>query len=345
MSSLSKNLRYSVYVDARWNVCGRGHEAKQAAHANAWRRWLRSIGLCLLLALAGHYSTCQTDEVAPDIAAHNIRTVFVILMENHNWTSGGTTSLKGNELAPYINHTLIPMASHATYYFNPTRIHPSLPNYLWLEAGTNFGILNDASPLVHHQATRQHLVALLEKNGISWKSYDERASGWECPLQFWHDPFVFFDDVTEHNNRWSDHCIEHIRPVSELDRNLRDNKVARYNFIVPSLCNSMHTKCGGENQITQGDRWLAKTVPPILNSHAYRNNGLLIILWDEAARGDGPIPLIVLSPLAKGNGYSNHIYYTHASTLRTIQEIFGVYPLLGDAARHVDLRDLFITFP
>jgi len=51
--------------------------------------------------------------------------------------------------------------------------------------------------------------------------------------------------------------------------------------------------------------------------------------------------MIVLSPLAKGGGYSNNIHYTHSSMLRTIQEIFNVSPLLGDAANANDLSDLF----
>ena len=51
-----------------------------------------------------------------------------------------------------------------------------------------------------------------------------------------------------------------------------------------------------------------------------------------------------LSPLARGNGYTNTIYYTHSSTLRTFQEIFGVTPLLGDAANATDLSDLFHQF-
>jgi hypothetical protein len=68
-------------------------------------------------------------------------------------------------------------------------------------------------------------------------------------------------------------------------------------------------------------------------------------VWDEAAKGDGPIGMIVLSPFAKGNGYQNSIHYTHGSTLRTMQEIFGVIPLLGDAANEADLSDLFLLFP
>ncbi|HTT21902.1 MAG TPA: hypothetical protein VMG82_23435 [Candidatus Sulfotelmatobacter sp.] len=62
--------------------------------------------------------------------------------------------------------------------------------------------------------------------------------------------------------------------------------------------------------------------------------------------GDGPIGMFLLSPFAKGSGkkaYSNSIYYDHSSTLKTLQEIFGVTPLLGAAgdAAAVDLSDLF----
>ena len=32
-------------------------------------------------------------------------------------------------------------------------------------------------------------------------------------------------------------------------------------------------------------------------------------------------------------------------TLRTVEEIFGVTPMLGDAANATDLRDLFVSFP
>jgi hypothetical protein len=49
--------------------------------------------------------------------------------------------------------------------------------------------------------------------------------------------------------------------------------------------------------------------------------------------------------VAKGHAYANTIHYTHSSTLRTLEEIFGVTPLLGGAAHTTDLRNLFTTFP
>jgi hypothetical protein len=54
--------------------------------------------------------------------------------------------------------------------------------------------------------------------------------------------------------------------------------------------------------------------------------------------------MIVVSPQARGGGYFNSIRYTHSSTLRTLQEIFGVSPLLGDAANATALSDLFRFF-
>jgi phospholipase C len=268
-------------------------------------------------------------------------------MENHNWSS-----IKGSSSAPYINNTLLPMASHAEQYFNPPAIHPSLPNYLWLEAGTNFGILNDNAPSSNHQSTTQHLATLLQNKAVSWKTYQENITGTSCPLTssglyaVKHNPFVYFDDVTNNQSSTSGNCINHVRPFTELATDLAHGTVAQYNFITPNLCNDMHDSCSPvKNTIKQGDNWLAANIPAILNSAAYQAGGAIFIVWDEAATGDGPIGMIVLSPFAKGKGYQNSIHYTHGSTLRTVEEIFGVTPLLGDAANQTDLRDLFTVFP
>ncbi len=310
------------------------------------RRGCMVVVLGLAVVLCGRvYAAQEASAPEPDAGQHAIKTVFVILLENHNWTKDGSLDIKGNTQAPYINWNLVPMASHANNYWNPPHTHPSLPNYLWLEAGSDFGIHNDGSAYRYHQSTHDHLVSLLDRAHISWKAYEENISGKQCPLSHWHDPFVFFNDVTNDNNLYSAKCIAHVRPFAELKKDLEQDHVARYNFIVPNVCDDMHNPCHGESRISGGDDWLAKNVPDILRSHAYRSGGALFILWDEALRGDGPVPLIVLSPFAKGNGYSNNIHYTHGSTLRTLQEIFGVGPLMRDAAKQTDLRDLFSVFP
>ncbi|MGN6697553.1 MAG: hypothetical protein ACTHMR_05305, partial [Thermomicrobiales bacterium] len=62
--------------------------------------------------------------VSPSGARATIQTVFIIVMENHNWAD-----IKGSRAAPYLNDTLLPQAAHAEQYFNPPGLHPSLPNY------------------------------------------------------------------------------------------------------------------------------------------------------------------------------------------------------------------------
>ncbi|WP_348263922.1 alkaline phosphatase family protein [Telmatobacter sp. DSM 110680] len=291
-------------------------------------------------------SAVSSDEplaIRESTTRHHIKNVFLIMMENHNWTGAGSYDIRGNAEAPYINKTLVPMGAHPSRYYNPPHLHPSLPNYLWLEAGTNFGILNDDSIASNSQTTTLHLVTLLKNAGISWKSYNEWANGTICPLGQWHTPFVFFDDVTNYLDADSPYCISHIRPLSELTTDLKYDKTAHYNFIVPNLCHSMHSNCG-ENPIKQGDTWLSEQVPKILESTAFKDGGVLFIVFDEASVGDGPIPVLILSPYAKRN-FTNYTYYNHSSMLRTVEEIFGVAPIMRNASTETDLRDFFSEFP
>ncbi|HMC29298.1 MAG TPA: alkaline phosphatase family protein, partial [Candidatus Angelobacter sp.] len=139
-------------------------------------------------------------------SAEEIKTVFVIAMENHNWTqpanhfTGGIQQIFQNPNAPFINSLvngtafavingrtvhISEQAAFATNYHNvlatPSgnnpHIHPSEPNYLWAEAGTNFGILNDNDPFAainpSNQNATQHLVTLLTQAGKTWRSYQE----------------------------------------------------------------------------------------------------------------------------------------------------------------------------
>jgi hypothetical protein len=269
-----------------------------------------------------------------------IRTVFVILMENES-----LSSIKGNTDAPYINNVLLPQASHCEQYYAIG--HPSLPNYLWLEAGTNFGVADDNPPSANHQSTANHLVTLLNNSGVSWKAYEENISGTTVPLTdaypyaVRHNPFVYFDDVTGTLNPNFAYGIAHIRPYSELIRDLTNHTVAAYNFITPNVCDDMHDSCPPvSNVIRQGDNWLSTEIPKIMSSSAYTNNGAIFIVWDEGS-GTSSIGLICLSPLAKGNGYASTVHYTHSSLLRTVQEVFHVTPLIRDAANASNLSDLF----
>jgi len=311
--------------------------------------------------------------IAPVASAQmsKVNTVWVILMENHNWTGNnagaafGDPDIKGSPLAPYANGTLLNTSAHAEQYYNPPGNHPSQPNYLWLEAGTNFGILADTQPGQPQLTTHAHLVHLLEGAGISWTAYAEPDFGSPvfdiCPLDFTyfdveHLAFVYFNDVNHNLNPKSPECIAHVRPYYQLATDLANNTSAQYNFITPNLCHDGHegiSPCDAlesKNNTLRADTWLSQNVPLILESAQYKKGGALFIIWDEAedsgAFSDGPIGMFLLSPFAKGSGksaYSNSIPYDHSSALKTLQEIFHVTPLLGAAAypETIDLSDLF----
>jgi hypothetical protein len=112
---------------------------------------------------------------------------------------------------------------------------------------------------------------------------------------------------------------------------------------------------GDAARIRQGDNFLAQVVPTIMASDAYRRNGLIVIWMDEAegdgVAGDNPddfahtIPFIVISRDAHKNvhgvPYASPVNHSHSSFLRTVEEMFDLKPLLGDAANVNDLSDLF----
>lgn len=302
-----------------------------------------------------------------------VQTVWVILMENHNWTGNnsgatfGDPDIKGSDLAPYANGKLLNTSAHAERYFNPPNNHPSQPNYLWLEAGTNFGVLADTQPgQPPFNVEAEHLARLLQDDGISWRAYAEPDFGSPtfdvCPIDFTyldveHLAFVYFTDVAGNPpKKNSAECIAHVRPYYQLATDLADHTSARYNFITPNLCHDGHesvspcARTEPSDNTLRGDTWLKQNVPLITESQEYKEGGALFIIWDEAEDtspfSDGPIGFFLLSPFAKGCGkaaYTNFIHYDHSSTLKTLQEIFQVGPLLGAAgdSSTKDLSDFF----
>ncbi len=278
----------------------------------------------------------------------NVQTVFLVVMENVSWSA-----IKGSSAAPYINNTLLPIAAYCEQYYSPPGVASSLPDYFWLEGGMNFGITGSPEPANARISNTNHLVTQLQRAGISWKGYFESISGTYCPLSSsglyaaYHNPFVYFDDVTSN----ADFRRSRLRPYAELAADLSNNTVARYNFIVPNLCNDMHNgndpHCASTNRITTGDLWLAAEIPKLMQSPAYADNGAILITWDESTLPPAQVPIgmIVISPLAKGGGYPSTNHYTHASTLRSMQEIFGVRPCLAAAATATSLGDLFRDDP
>ncbi len=272
----------------------------------------------------------------PPPAPHVLQTVFLIVMSSQDWSS-----IVGSPDAPYINKKLLPDAAVAENVQTDVR---GEANYIWLEAGSDLGIVDDGLPSANGRDTPDHLVAYLEKSGISWTSWQEDISGTTCPLTTekkyvpHHDPMVFFHDVTEKGSSSSANCMKHVRPYSELAAKLTSGSVPAYNFVTPNLCNDMHS-C----DVGSGDAWLSREIPKIQASKAYTKGGVILISWDEPKSGK-KMGLIALSPFAK-KGTVSSTRFSHASTLRTIQEIFGLTPLLRNAAKATSLAELFASYP
>ena len=201
----------------------------------------------------------------------------------------------------------------------------------------------------------QNLSNYLQTAGITWKSYQEDIdinltnntvlpnNQWTVPLRSVsgafssgtnayngtnrysydvnHDPQVYFTTTNGGNNSTpSNPFAQNYAPLQQLQTDLNNNTVARYNWITPNIYNDAHSSLpngftykgthytGDQAAIAQGDNFLSILVPQIEASQAYQNNGVIIIWFDETEGGDTPaytIPEIIISPLAKGNAYSN----------------------------------------
>jgi phosphatidylinositol-3-phosphatase len=165
-----------------------------------------------------------------------------------------------------------------------------------------------------------------------------------------HDGQLFFTatnggSATAPNFSPSNPQAKFYAPLQQLSADLATNTgLARYNLITPDQFNDMHSSLDtnftyngttflhntDQQAIALGDNFLSMIVPQIMASQAYKNNGAIVIWFDETEGGDTSaftLAEIVISPLAKGNAFTNNILYTHSSDLRTLEELFGVFGL------------------
>mgnify|MGYP001544453342 CR=1 FL=1 len=171
-----------------------------------------------------------------------------------------------------------------------------------------------------------------------------------------HNPFYYFHSFIDQHDR----CVQHVVNLNRLSEDLETVQTTpNFSFITPNLCDDGHdAPCvdkatGG---LVQADGFLRKWVPKIMDSPAFKQDGVLIVLFDEASGppgmdssaccgekklpggpqpgGDGPgggiTGAVILSPFVKPNTISD-VPYNHYSTLRWLEDQFGV-PHLGYAA-------------
>ncbi len=304
-----------------------------------------SLGLLASSACTSGSTAGNTDAVCSSLTKQNLvsapmwgGTVFTIVMENKS-----ASEIIGNRKdAPYINSLADQGAVAAGY--TDSFVHPSEPNYIWMIAGENFGVLDDDDPSSHHLSATSHIADQLELQGLPWKAYMESMGG-PCglneryPYMPKHDPFVYFDDISGWNgSSYGDNsrCTSHVVDYSQLDADLA-GATPKYVFITPNMIDDMH-----DGSIAQGDAWLSREVPKILASKAYQQGGVLFLTWDEGDNAADDPPMIVLSPNAK-KGYVSQVAYDASSYLKTVQTLIGLQPLPCDAnaATVTTMDDLF----
>jgi hypothetical protein len=333
------------------------------------------LGRGLLLAMA------LTAMSAGRAVAAAVGDVFVIALENHNFTQPAhivsprrrqPQQLLGNPACPFINSLVTPgdpnarYVSYCSHYSNAgNQVHPSEPSLIWAECGTNFNPTanaavhqdEDPSEAAGNLFSIPHLTGLMDAAHLSWKDYQEdvqiSGKGEEFSAEGELPPGVtnpyngtdLYNYACKHNPMcfFADTASRNVYPLSQLEKDLADNTVGRYNWITPDQFNEMHTPLpegytyhgvhftGDQSAVASGDHCLSVLIPLIESSKAFKNNGVIIIWTDETEGGDTAgfaLPEVVISPLCKGDAYDSKVPVNRSSDLKTMQEIFKLGPYL-----------------
>ncbi|MBV8302160.1 MAG: hypothetical protein JOY68_09595, partial [Candidatus Dormibacteraeota bacterium] len=89
-----------------------------------------------------------------------------------------------------------------------------------------------------------------------------------------HDPFMYFHSIVDDPA----YCATHVVPLDRMAADMRSTATtANLNWITPNLSNDGH-----DCQLSCPDGWLQTYLPLILNSQAYRQDGMVMLMFDEA---------------------------------------------------------------
>jgi hypothetical protein len=324
--------------------------------------------------------------------------VFVIVLENK--TFADTFGPTGRVNAPYLNNTLVPMGELLTKYYGVG--HNSADNYIAMVSGqpptpsSKDDCPGDPPMPVADSAIGPYGIATsdgcdyparfltigdqLSAHGLTWKGYN---SGIPAPCSLAHDnghyarkhnPWVFFQSVRD-----SGQCEQDVVGLDQLPTDLLSiDTTPNLSYIVPDQCEDAHDNCTGplpsnpiiddQYALQQADAFLGVWVPKILNSPAFKQDGLLVINFDEsvgdstACCGEMPGPAdpapggyvagepgqigagggitgaVLISPFISPGSeqptglHLNNTDYNHYSLLRSLEDLFGLGDHLGYAA-------------
>ena len=281
------------------------------------------IAACLFAACAPRAAAQAATKLSPDpmpptapsrtpdpTPAPALPHIFVIVMENRSYSQAIASKYVSSLAAQY---------AIATAYHGVS--HPSLPNYLALTSGSTWGIADDG----FHALPAGGLGAQLSAAGIEWRAYMEGMSN-GCfhspyPYALKHNPFAYYGSA----------CPPQVVPYTQFAADLAGN-TPLFSWITPNLCHDGHD-CSS----AVADAWLSQTVPAILDSNAWRDDGMLVITWDEGEDSANSVLTLIIRPNPVNHASAKP--YDHYSLLATIEDLLGV-ARLGQAAQATPMTDL-----
>ena len=266
--------------------------------------------------------------------------VIWIWMENHSYHT-----IIGSAHAPYISK-LAGECGLATNYHNIS--HPSLPNYVGATSGLGYAALQkfklDCSPSKACSTSAPSIFG----QGETWKAYQESMPSNCHPLNAGeyaarHNPPPYFSALRN--------CSKFDVPYPRLATDLANKTLPAFSFITPNLIDDMH-----DGTIADGDKWMAASLPAILNSRQYKSGSTAVFLtWDEGEGGTAQkcatnttdvgchVATIVISPSTKPGTRSGKLF-NHYSLLGTAEQLLGL-PELGQAASFPTMITAFHLSP
>jgi phospholipase C len=239
-----------------------------------------------------------------------------------------------------------------------------LPNYISITSGDPQGVACDCQPLPDAGACGTFSCTLvtgscscnqavpnvadqIETATKTWKAYGEDMTT-PCNLvdngnyAVRHVPFLYYDAIRD-----SARCASHIIDYATNFATDLAGTSPNFLYVAPNLIDDGHdpqNPADHSTNIADVDTFFGEFIPEVTASSAYKNGGVLFIVWDEddsngIFSNDDPIPIFVLSPYAK-TGFVSHVTADHASLLATIEDGLNL-PRLGQAATAQPLVDYF----
>jgi hypothetical protein len=336
-------------------------------------------------------------------APPQINHVWIVVLENKNYD----TSFGPGSPAPYLASTLPSQGQLLTQYYgighasldnyiamasgqppNPVTQADCTTFSDFLSTGTDANGVALGQGCVYPSSVKT-IADQIEAKRLTWRQYAEDMAASSTEPKTCRHPAVGAADMSQAAKPTDQYATRHVPFVyfhSIIDRPICDTNVVdlsalqsdltkvsttpSYSFITPDLCSDGHDKpCvdGRPGGLVSVNDFLQTWIPRILASPAYKQDGLLIVTFDEGSGdataccneqpspnlapggqngnsgpGGGRTGTVLLSPYIKPGGVNN-TPYNHYAMLRSVEDIFGLshLALAGQAGLKPFGNDVF----